>query len=185
MAQLKDILEIERSRREGDSYSTLFLFLEGTFYRAYEWSAWLCCRYVNQFKATRREQKTDLTEDGTVVFVGFPTTSLSKYLPEEAEAVANEDKSVTVTLPLSIFDETDDVISLSEAFKNWKGSVPLAQPKKGSTSLKSDLKNSLDMPPHRLSEVMLKVLAFPIEQKTPMECMNFIAEIKQQIATLL
>ena len=148
-------------------------------------SAWLCVRYVNQFKATRREQKTDLTEDGTTVFIGFPVTSLSKYLPEEAETVTNEDKSVTVTLPLSVFDETEDVASLTDAFNNWKSSVPLAQPKKGAASLKADLKNGLDVPPQRLSEVMLRVLAFPIEQKTPMECMNFIAEIKQQIVTLL
>ena len=44
MAQLKEILEIEKKREEGGQYSTIYLFPEGTFYRAYEWSAWLCCR---------------------------------------------------------------------------------------------------------------------------------------------
>lgn len=183
MAQLKEILEIERNRMFNGPYSTIYLFQEGTFFRAYEWSAWLCCRYVNQFKATRREQKISSEVDSTLVFIGFPITSLSKYLPEDAHTATNEDKSVTITLPLSIFNESEDQKSLLEDYNHWKQSIPLTATRKG--SLKEDLKNVLDAPPHRLSEVMLRVLAFPIEQKTPMECMSFIAEIKQQLTTLL
>lgn len=138
---------------------------------------------MNQFKATRREQKTELTEDGTTVFIGFPVTSLAKYIPKEAEMLTNDDKSVVIKLSPGIFSEAKDSTSLTEYFHNWKKSVPLAQPKKN--SLKDDLKNGMELPPHRLSEVMLKVLAFPVEQKTPMECMNFITEIKQDIAKLL
>lgn len=67
MAQLKEILEIERNRMFNGPYSTIYLFQEGTFFRAYEWSAWLCCRYVNQFKATRREQKISSEVDSTLV----------------------------------------------------------------------------------------------------------------------
>ena len=78
MAQLKDILEIERKRMDDGPYSTIYLFPEGTFYRAYEWSAWLCCRYINQFKPTKREMKDVLGE--TIVFIGFPVTSLGKAL---------------------------------------------------------------------------------------------------------
>ena len=48
MAQLKEILETERNRN-GD-LTAIHLFAEGMFYRAYEWSAWLCVRYVNEFK---------------------------------------------------------------------------------------------------------------------------------------
>ena len=41
--QLKEILSIEENRTE-DSRGVIHLFQEGTFYRAYEWSAWLCHR---------------------------------------------------------------------------------------------------------------------------------------------
>ena len=183
MAQLKDILEIERKRISQGPHNTIYLFPEGTFYRAYEWSAWLCCRYMNQFKATRREQKTELTDDATTVFIGFPITSLAKYLPEEPRVATNDDKSVAITLQPSVFPETESAELLLEDFRNWKNSVPMAQPKK--TSLRDDLKGGAEIQPHRLSEVMLRVLAFPVEQKTPMECMAFIAEIKQQLASLL
>ena len=182
MAQLKDILEIERKRVSEGIYSTIYLFPEGTFYRAYEWSAWLCCRYMYQFKATRREQKTELTDDASTVFIGFPVISLAKYLPEGAQTVTNDDKSVVITLSSNIFHETENAESLLEDFRHWKSAVPMAQSRKA--TLRDDMKGNEDMQPHRLSEVMLRVLAFPVEQKTPMECMAFIAEIKQQLTKL-
>ena len=181
MAQIKDILEVERNRSEKGTYITIYLFPEGTFYRAYEWSAWLCCRYISQFKATRRELKGEQGE--TVVFVGFPVTSLGKFLPENAQMVTNEDKTVSITLPVSVFQEGEDAEALRNAFEHWKKSVPLATSRKG--TVKEDLKNASDVQPRRMSEIMLRILAFPVEQKTPMECMNFIAEIKQDIAKLL
>ena len=183
MAQLKDILEIEWKRIPQGPHNTIYLFPEGTFYRAYEWSAWLCCRYMNQFKATRREQKTELKDDTTAVFIGFPITSLAKYLPEDAQVVSNDDKSVAITLQPALSPEAEDAESLVEDFRQWKNSVPMAQPKR--TSLRDDLKAGAEMQPRHFSEVMLRILSFPVEQKTPMECMAFIAEIKQQLASLL
>jgi hypothetical protein len=88
MAQLKDIVEIEHNRKGNASISTIYLFPEGTFYRAYEWSAWLCCRYINEFKPTKRELKSEVGE--TIVYVGFPITSLSRYVPENAKPLFRE-----------------------------------------------------------------------------------------------
>lgn len=177
---MKDIIEIERNRLENGPLNVIQLFPEGTFYRAYEWSAWLCCRFINQFKPTRRETKEELGE--TLVFIGFPITSLGKFLPEDAQMVANEDKSVSVTLAMEMFQGSDNT-ALRQSFKEWKSGIPLFAPRKG--SLKEDLKNKQDNQPHRMSEVMLRILAFPVEQKTPMECMAFIADVKQQLALLL
>ena len=59
----------------------------------------------------------------------------------------------------------------------------MAAPRKA--AIRDDLKNTQGSQPHRMSEVMLRIIAFPVEQKTPIECMNFIAEIKQDIAKLL
>ena len=54
-----------------ESYRTIYLFPEGTFYRAYEWSAWLCQRYFTELKVTHRLLKGG--ED--IIFVGFPPRS--------------------------------------------------------------------------------------------------------------
>ena len=166
---------------ESGLFNTIYLFPEGTFYRAYEWSAWLCCRFINPFKATRRELKGDV--DDTVVFIGFPITSLNKFIPEDAQVLVNEDKSVAITLFLDVLNGKEDGVNLRDAFCQWKAAVPLMSSRR--STVKEDLKNVSDQHPRRMSEIMLRILSFPIEQKTPMECMNFIAEIKQSITKLI
>ena len=54
MPKLAEILQKERERATIEQCSVIHLFQEGTFYRAYEWSAWLCHRYVKEFKPTHR-----------------------------------------------------------------------------------------------------------------------------------
>ena len=49
MPGIKDILEIERARNGPSDWLTIHLFQEGSFYRAYEVSVWLCCQHINGF----------------------------------------------------------------------------------------------------------------------------------------
>lgn len=48
MAKIKDVLEVESHRESIEQCRVINLFQEDTFYRAYEWSAWLCVRYIQQ-----------------------------------------------------------------------------------------------------------------------------------------
>lgn len=54
MAGIKDILEIEQSRETAEDWRRIHLFQEGSFYRAYEVSAWLCHKHISQFRVTHR-----------------------------------------------------------------------------------------------------------------------------------
>ena len=74
MSQLKDILSIEQERSLLEQCAVIHLFPECTFYRAYEWSAWLCQRYFTELKVTHRLLKGG--ED--IVFVGFPITCIGQ-----------------------------------------------------------------------------------------------------------
>ena len=185
MTQFKEILEKERNRESSGDFNSIVFIQEGSFYRAYEWSAWLCCRDINPFKVTRRTDKSELTADGTVVFVGFPFTSVSKYIPETWEVKAIGEKCLSVVLPPEVFDPEKLESSLVDDFAHWKQSVPMAAAKKG--SLKNDLKAGGigDGGFHRMSEVLSQIMSYPIEQKSPMECMSFVADLKQQIAAML
>lgn len=180
MAKTIDILEIERKRTDTGDFSTIHLFVEGSFYRAYEWSAWLCCRYINEFKPTRRELKSEVGE--TIVYVGFPITSLSRYVPENAKSLFREDKNVDINLDMAALSG-EDPEKLQIDFVNWKNSVPMAIPKK--LSVVEDMVAGASVQPHRMSEILFQVLSFPVEQKSPMECMQFITKLKQDITTLL
>ena len=135
--QLKEVFAKEQSRKEMVDYRTIYLVPEGTFYRAYEGSAWLCHRYVSQFKPTHRLLKN--AED-SVVFVGFPMTSLERHTPEGATIAEQEDKTLAVVLPETLFSETT-IEQLQIDFSNWKNSVPLVRSKEQGT--KSQDKNGM------------------------------------------
>ena len=54
MSITKDIIEMEARELAEGQRNILHLHQEGTFLRAYEWSAFLACRYLHEFKATKR-----------------------------------------------------------------------------------------------------------------------------------
>ncbi len=60
MSQLKEILEREKDRSSLEQCGKIHLFREGTFYRAYEWSAWLFTTMANKLK--RKNQNTGQDE---------------------------------------------------------------------------------------------------------------------------
>ncbi len=172
--QLKDIFTKEQSRSEIVQLRTIYLVPEGTFYRAYEWSAWLCHRYVSQFKPTHRLLKN--TED-SVVFVGFPMTSLERHIPEGATVAEQEDKTIALVLAENIFGETTTE-QLQTDFANWKKSVPLVKSKEqGTKNQDKNVKSETSV-----EEVLKRILAYPIEQHSPLEIMAFLSEIKQQLS---
>lgn len=57
MATIKEAVEIEDSRDISTEYNVMNLFVEGSFFRAYEWSAWLCYNYMSNFKILHRRFK--------------------------------------------------------------------------------------------------------------------------------
>jgi hypothetical protein len=172
--QLKEVFAKEQSRKEMVDYRTIYLIPEGTFYRAYEWSAWLCHRYVSQFKPTHRLLKN--TED-SVVFVGFPMTSLERHTPEGATVAEQEDKTMAIILPETLFEETT-LEQLQTDYANWKRSVPLVKSKEqGTKSQDKNAKTDIGV-----VEIVKRILAYPIEQHSPMEAMAFLSEIKQQLS---
>ena len=121
MAQLKEVLEIEQTRQTVEECLVIHLFQEGTFYRAYELSAWLCFRYIKQFKATHRQLKT---EGESLVLIGFPETSLERYLTESKfEIILREGKRVDIKINSEYLKEYDDIEPLYADFFNWEMSV--------------------------------------------------------------
>ena len=81
MAQLADILQQERERDTADKWGLIHLFKTGTFYSAYEWSAWLIAviTFNDEVRMATKDRKP-LTvtripmkdSDETFCRVGFP-----------------------------------------------------------------------------------------------------------------
>jgi hypothetical protein len=95
MSLTKEIVTQE-NLRQSTNRMDLHLWKEGSFLRAYDWSAWLGCRYLHEFKTNKRMFKGI---ENAVVYIGFPETSLMKWMPEGAEQRVEGEKHLVVRLP--------------------------------------------------------------------------------------
>jgi len=57
MSLTKELIEKERQMVQARQTHDIHLHREDTFLRAYDWSAWLCCRYLHDFKVNKRQFK--------------------------------------------------------------------------------------------------------------------------------
>ena len=186
MSSIKEIIEAESSELSDGHRDILHLHREGSFYRAYEWSAFLACRYLHEFKANKRVFKG---LEQPVAFIGFPETSINKWMPEGAEQTAIEDKHLAIRLPEMLFaGDTAEV--LDAAFAEWKEAIPLSETQaKGDKKSKSQADNGIVTGNMEggvtLTSVMQRILAYPIESKSPLESMAFLADVKRQLAAMI
>ena len=97
------------------NYRDVHLHKEGSFLRAYDWSAWLCCHYLHDFKVNKRAFKGI---DEPVAYIGFPETSLQKWLPEGAEQRVESEKHLVIQLPEVMVGDTLE--TLGTAYSEWK-----------------------------------------------------------------
>lgn len=141
--------------------NVVLLHQEGIFYIAYEHSAWLFVTAVHALKVKKQYVKCVSQH---VASIGFPMTSLGKWVAEEQVVV--EGSVARVVLPA-------DVACGNGGFDEWKAALPVdaANGKPVGKTVAGDTACNADVP--------ALIRNFPIENKTPLECMIFLSEIKQ------
>ena len=184
MSLTKEMIDYERQLVQTGRTREVHLHKEGTFLRAYDWSAWLCCRYLHEFKVNKRMFKGI---DDPVAYIGFPETSLQKWMPEGAEQRVESEKHLVVLLPEMMFSEVPE--AMQAAYAEWKEAIPLteAQPglrKRGGKDVEADDVH-LAGSSVTLTGIMQRILAWPLESKSPLETVTFMADIKQRLAALI
>jgi hypothetical protein len=206
MAKLADILPIERDRQEPDKWNVIHLFKTGTFYSAYEWSAWLTAviAFNDEVRMqTRERQPLSVTrntiassEGETFCKVGFPIKSVDKFIPNRMDFQPIDDSHLTITIAMPTPPDGSEMTyeRLSEAFEQWKESQPIKKPKekeettddqKPATATRStQTRPSATIAPSP-SGLISQIMAYPLDQRTPLENIEFISSLKQQIAGIL
>lgn len=156
--ELSAILTLENSTTDG-----IHLYLEGIFWKAYEQSAWRFVRHVCSYKPTKRHIKS-LGQD--VVTVGFPSAGLQKVL---------EQTTYTQTDPKHILVTCEDTGTLEE-FEQWKTAIPLQPPTE-----KTPTRPAVSATPGAYTQIINDLERFDLLHASPMDCMQFIASLKQQL----
>lgn len=154
---IQEKLDSEQSRADG----TILFIGEGSFYKAYQESAWLACGLLHRFRAFRCFVRKAGCE---VVYIGFPKSSLEKFVAGRRY----EMKGNTVQVYLN-----DDEPELSEDYATWLASIPIIS-----------LNNSTEKQ-DSLRALCQTVLDYPLEESTPMACVVFLAELRKQIKEIL
>lgn len=153
--KIEEKLAIERNRQNG----CILLFIEGGFYRAYEHSALDAIKNLHEFKVSCRFYKA---VNERVACIGFPVTSLAKFA--NGNIVEQHDDMATIRLSENAIKTSDD------EFSTWKEALPTSDDSAGPMPLQK----------HH-GEVCRKILGFPIESRTPLQCMIFLTEIKSEL----
>ena len=154
---IKEKLTLETAKPDNE----IILHREGVFYIAYEHSAWLFSVVLHCFKVKKVYVKC-VAQD--VVSIGFPMASLERYV---AGCKVNEGEGcVKLSLPA-------DKIPLLDDFEQWKECQQYVPPKLPETACDDVAENDIPM-----SDIIKKIKDFPIECKTPVECMLFLIQIK-------
>lgn len=185
MSLTKELIEHEKQQLQIGHVREIHLHKEGSFLRAYDWSAFLCCRLLHEFKVSKRAFKGI---DELVAYIGFPETSLPKWTPEGAQQDVVDEKHLVLRLPEQMLTELPEVLAV--AYKEWKEAIPLAETQTGQRKRVGGRdtmtdENLPDGSPATLTTIMQRVLAWPLESKSPIETMTFLADIKQRLASLV
>ena len=214
MAVLLDVLQQERDRDTADKWGLIHLYKTGSFYSAYEWSAWLIA--VITFNDAVRMQTKDrkpiavtripmANSDETFCRVGFPLKSIEKYIPTRLNYEAEDDKHIVITVALPEPQDGTEVTyeRLSEAVAKWKEAQPLKQPKdkkdsdpqadtdrqpqqgKPKRTLMSLIQEAQQQQPPSQGGLIMQIMSYQLSQHTPAENYEFIQRLQQQIASIL
>ena len=210
MAKLADIIQIERDRQEEGSWAVIHLFKTGSFYSAYEWSAWLIAviTFNDEVRMRTKDRKPIAVTrikmantDDTFCRVGFPLKSVEKYIPTRLSYDAEDDKHIVISvqLPQPQDGSTITYERLAEAVVKWKEAQPIKKPKDskdGDPQTETDRQPEQGQPKPKTTKIIEKpsvngggliaqIMAYPLTERTPMENFEFIQRLKQQIAAIL
>lgn len=178
---IAEIIKME-TEREG-SMNVVHLLKEGNFYHANDWSAWLMTKFpigeaVNKpMNVTAKKLK-----DGYIhAFVGFPVTSLGKYVPNDETIKFNPVSDTQADVILNVDFGEATVEDIRKEVDEWKDSLPLTDKKQ-----RREDREIADVAPRftRITDIVGRVLSFPLANKSPMDAWEFVRKLQQEAAAM-
>lgn len=176
---------MENSRETADSFGRIHFIREGNFYRAHDWSAWLMVTFPLTPNQPKINPIAKHLKDGYIdVFIGFPLTSLEKYIPNDGSVtfVPIGDDRIDVLVTLTDDVATADFNTVRKAVDEWKQTIPVSNKQ----SDRRDRETREQAPrAMRLTDVIGRLLSFPLESRSPMEAYDFLRQLRNDVAAFI
>ena len=185
----EEVFKVEE--RTLDNFKQIHLYSEGNWWRAYEWSAYLCSIFPSTLDKNSRliatRKITNLNEDG-IVFVGLQLKSFEKYLPSVYEKnLITEIDSKHMMIDVSSLITNIDFNEYISMLKEWKQGIELKKKDKSALIEKQQLPSINSNNPEKskeLSDVIKSIIQYPIANKTLLETANFVSKIQSDLLKL-
>ena len=187
---LTDKFAREKERKDISDWKTIYLYREGTFLRAFNASAWLLATYVynDEFrkqlggKQPLQVQHLMSKTNGDYIFAGFPVASIDKYVTMCDKRNENSDVVVLTMCDIiaPLFQTAEEY---EEAYAKYLASLPPAKEKKDKPKQQQSFNSEDDganvMASGGLFEILRSIVAYPLEEKTPLETVDEFRRLKR------
>ena len=187
---LTDKFEREKERKDISDWKKIYLDREGTFLRAFNASAWLLATFVynDDFrkqlggKQPLQVQHLMSKTNGDYIFAGFPVASIDKYVTMCDKRDENSDVVVLTMCDIiaPLFQTAEEY---EEAYAKYLASLPPAKEKKDKPKQQQSFNSEDDganvMASGGLFEILRSIVAYPLEEKTPLETVDEFRRLKR------
>lgn len=193
---LTDKFAREKERKDISDWKKIYLYREGTFLRAFNASAWLLATYVynDEFrkqvggKQPLQVQHLMSKTNGDYIFAGFPVASMDKYVTMCDKRDENSDVVVLTMYDIiaPLFQTAEEY---EEAYAKYLASLPPAKEKKDKPKQQQSFDSEDDganvMASGGLFEILRSIVAYPLEEKTPLETVDEFRRLKRLALRML
>lgn len=187
---LTDKFTREKERKDISDWKKIYLYREGTFLRAFNASAWLLATFVynDEFrkqvggKQPLQVQHLMSKTNGDYIFAGFPVASMDKYVTMCDKRDENSDVVVLTMCDIiaPLFQTAEEY---EEAYAKYLASLPPAKEKKDKPKQQQSFNSEDDganvMASGGLFEILRSIVAYPLEEKTPLETVDEFRRLKR------
>lgn len=179
---VQEIFESEK-RTESNLYEIHF-YMEGSFWRAYEWSAYLSRFFPSSLSEDERLKplkKIVKNYENGYVQVGLQLSSFEKYFPN----VVDDDnifemKNKHIIIHSRKFFENEDFSNQEAILNEWKSNLKLSDKEKK----KNKEINSQNYSNFSIDSIINEIISYPLENKNLIENLQFLSYIKDKFIKL-
>lgn len=173
----------ESEKRNGDNLYDIHFYMEGSFWRAYEWSAYLSRNFPSKLGEDERlkpiKKVTKDYENGYIQ-VGLQLSSFEKYFPnvvDDESVFEMLDKHIIIHSKL--FFINNDFSDYDSILNEWKNSIKLSdkERKKRREITTEQHNNSNDK---SVESLIKEIISYPIESKNLVESIQFLSYIRDK-----
>lgn len=181
-----EIFEKEKRHKQEELYLIHFYKEDNLWWRASEWSAYLCYNFPNnleeKYKIKPNKKLTNENENG-LIQVGLQAASFPKYLPD-IEAINVDEKEMLFDAKEFFKDKEFTIENYEKILNVWKNKFPFKERKIKENNIKNDdTINDFNSKSGALN-IISELIHFQIEKSSMLQIVEFLCDIKRKAINL-